>query len=88
MTRPHATTSKPLSLRRAAAALALALAAVTALPAIAADPEPGKSDGKQAQPDKAPDKQATDEGSSESKAANPCAVQKKKKRKGPCAVGG
>lgn len=69
-----------------AAALALVLGAVTAMPA-AADEAPSGAEAGKANPSNASPSggASTDEAP---KAVNPCAVKKKKKKRGPCAVGG
>lgn len=79
------------SLAQAVAALSLALAAATPMQAAeetaktpdAVKSEAGKADATQAVP------VAGDSKGTNAKAANPCAAgKKKKKKKGPCSVGG
>lgn len=76
----------PGSLAEAAAVLGLALAAVSAMPAAAEDapkaPAVGKTETSQ------PAASAEDKTEASTKASNPCAVKKNKKKKGPCAAGG
>ncbi len=71
-------------LAQAAAVLGLALGAVAAMPAAAEEPTsktPQTGKAEAAQP-------ASADAETRDKASNPCAVKKKKKKKGPCAVGG
>lgn len=77
-------------LAQAVAALGIALSAVAAMPAAAEDkptaPEANKTDT--ATPGSKDAQSSKDAHTEEGKASNPCAVKKKKKKKGPCAVGG
>ena len=74
-------------LAQAAAALGLALGAVAAMPAAAED-APSVPESNKTESATPASKEAAIEEGKESKASNPCAVKKKKKKKGPCAVGG